>query len=108
MPSPKRLRELRGFVENVAARTLPLLDPGERRTFLQDEVGRAFGFARVEILVRPEGAERFTTESTRVRDLLARVLGVLEGTHRPFLSSAVARELGVTALLGVLDATYAF
>ncbi len=107
LPEKGRIR-LRAFASGLASRALAILDPAERRAFLESEIRQAFGFRRVEILLRPEGPERFTSESTRTRDLLSRVLGILEGIRRPFLSQEIARQFGVSAILGPLDATYAF
>ncbi len=99
---------LREFVARLASRALGILEPAERQVFLQDEIKRAFGFVRVEILLPPEGPERFSSESTRVRDVLSRVLGILEGTKRPYLNPATAKEIGVGAILQTLCATHAF
>jgi signal transduction histidine kinase len=106
--SGKKRRELQGFVSGLASRALGILDLPERKSFLEDEIKRTFDFRRAEILVRPEGSERFSTASTRVRDLLARVLGVLDGIRRPFLNQAVTHEIGASALLGHIEGTYAF
>src|SRR5438093_473712 len=101
--SGKKRRELREFVSGLASRALGILDLPERKSFLEDEIKRTFGFRRAEILFRPEGPERFSTASTRVRDLLARVLGVLDGIRRPFLNQAVTHEIGASALLGQIE-----
>ncbi len=100
--------ELREFVAGIASRAFAILEPGERTVFLQSEIRRAFGFARAEILLPPEGSERFSSESTRVRDVLSRTLGVLEGTRAPYLNESIARQIGVSALLGTLCATHVF
>jgi signal transduction histidine kinase len=84
------------------------MDLAERKSFLEQEIRRVFDFQRVEILERPAGPERFSSESTRVRDLLTRVMGIIDGTRQPFLSHAIAKELGVAAILGPLRGTYAF
>jgi signal transduction histidine kinase len=96
------------FVSSFASLALGILDPGERKAFMESEIMRAFGFRRVEILSRPEGSERFTSESTRVRGIIGRVLGMIEGTGTPFLNGAVANRLGVPAILRDFRATYAF
>jgi len=106
--SGKKRRELREFVAGLASRALGILDLHERKSFLEDAIKRTFGFRRAEVLVRPEGPERFSTASTRVRDLLARVLGTLNGIGKPFLNHAVCGRIGATALLGHIDGTYAF
>ncbi len=107
-PTGENRAVLRDFVAGLASRALGILEPDERQAFLQDEIKRAFGFARVDILLPPEGPERFSSESTRVRDILSRVLGILEGTDRPYLNAAIAKEIGVSAILQTLGATHAF
>jgi signal transduction histidine kinase len=97
-----------GFVTSLASRALALLDPEERKAFMEAEVRRAFDLRKVEIMVRPEGAERFTSESTRVRGTIGRVLGILDGSGEPFLSESTAQRLGVSAILRAMQATYAF
>ncbi|HYK87390.1 MAG TPA: ATP-binding protein [Acidobacteriota bacterium] len=99
---------LREFVTGLAGRALGILEPSERRAFMQAEIEKAFGFTRAEILIPPEGSERFSSESTRVRDILSRILGILEGTRKPYLNDAIAREVGVSALLKTLGATHVF
>ncbi len=94
----------RGF----ASRALGIIEPEERKTFMEAEIKRLFDFQRVEILVRPEGAERYTSESTRVRGILGRVTGILEGNQATFLNDAVARRLGASPLLDAISATYVF
>ncbi len=94
----------RGF----ASRALGIIEPEERKTFMEAETKRLFDFQRVEILVRPEGAERYTSESTRVRGILGRVTGILEGNQATFLNDAVARRLGASPLLDAISATYVF
>jgi signal transduction histidine kinase len=96
------------FVTSFASRALALLDPEERREFMEAEIRRAFDLPRVEIMVRPEGAERFTSESTRVRGTIGRVLGILDGSGESFLTESVAQRLGVAAILRAMQATYAF
>ena len=56
--SGKKRRELQGFVSGLPSRALGILDLSERKSFLEDEIKRTFGFRRAEILVRPEGPER--------------------------------------------------
>ncbi len=107
-PSGKRRRELQEFVTRLAGRALGILDLPERKSFLESEIKDTFGFRRVELLVRPEGPERFSGASTRVRDLLARALGIMDGVRKPFLNDAVAKEIGAAAILGHIDGTYAF
>jgi signal transduction histidine kinase len=104
----KERAALREFVTGFASRALGILEPAERKAFLQSEIEKAFGFARVEILLPPEGSERFSSESTRVRDVLSRILGILEGTGKPYLNEAIARETGVSAILRTIDATHVF
>ena len=99
---------MRRFVSDLAGRALGILDPLERKVFLQNEIRACFGFARVEILVPPEGSERFSPQSTRVRDILSRIVGILEGTRRPFLNQEVAREIGFPSILQSIEATHAF
>ncbi len=107
-PSGRDRASLRDFVTKLAGRALGILDPTDRRNFLQDEIRKTFGFARVEILLPPEGSERFSSESTRVRDILSRVLGILEGTNKSHLNETIAREIEVSAILSTLCATHAF
>jgi signal transduction histidine kinase len=99
---------LRQFVTGIAGRALGILEPVERKAFLQSEIEKAFKFARVEILLPPEGSERFSSESARVRDTLSRILGILEGIRKPYLNEAIARESGVSAILRTVGATHAF
>jgi signal transduction histidine kinase len=99
---------LKDFAMRLPSRALALLDPPERKSFLEHEIRQAFGFRRVEILSRPEGPERFSPKSTEVRDLLGRVQGALDGLRTPFLNLAIAKELGVAAILVPLGATYVF
>jgi signal transduction histidine kinase len=106
--SPRERKALSQFVTGIANRALAILEPADRMAFLQTEIGKAFGFARVGILLPPEGSERFSPESTRVRDILSRILGILEGTGQPYLSEAIARQIGVSAVLKSIDATHAF
>ena len=96
------------FVTSFASKALALLDPEERKAFMEAEIRRAFDLPRVEIMVRPEGAERFTSESTRVRGTIGRVLGILDGSGESFLTESVAQRLGVSAILRAMQATYAF
>jgi signal transduction histidine kinase len=98
---------LQDFVSRLASRTLTILEPGERRAFLEHEVRDAFGFRSVRIVVRPEQAERFSADSRRVRDTISRVGGILQGTGKPFLHESTVRELGYTAILREMNATYA-
>jgi len=98
----------RALVAGLAGRALALVDPAARIPFVEDEIRRAFGFERVELLVRPQGAERFSAESTRIRDLLTRLAGILEGTRRPFLDAAAAASFGVGAVLGLARASHIF
>lgn len=100
--------QLRDFITSLAYRALDILELAERKSFLESEIQKAFRFHRVEILSRPEGAERFSASSTRVRDLLSRLSGILEGTRKPFLNVAVAKEIGVSAIMRLVDATYVF
>src|SRR5438876_209122 len=106
--STRTRRRLQEFVTGLASRALSILELPERKAFLEKEIERSFGFRRVEILIRPEGHERFSSESTRVRSLLARVLGILDGLGLPFLNRAVGKERGVAAILGQIDGTYCF
>ena len=99
---------LNKFVTSLASRALAILEPDERKAFMEDEIRRALGLQRVEIMVRPEGAERFTSESTRVRSTIGRVLGVLDGSGESFLNEPVAQRLGVAAMLREMQATYVF
>jgi signal transduction histidine kinase len=99
---------LEELVRDLPTKALGILDPPERKTFLEDEIRRAFGFHRTEILIKPEGPERFSAESSRIRDVMGRVIGLLEGTGKPFLNRAVGEELGVAAILKPLNGTYAF
>ncbi len=101
----ERLRE---FVTGLAIRSLGILETAERKAFMESEIRHTFGFHKVEILLKPEGPGRFSSESIRVRDILSRVLGILQGTRKPFLNQEVARELGVLPVLRSLEATYAF
>jgi signal transduction histidine kinase len=96
------------FVTSFASRALAILDPEERKAFMEAEIRRALDLHRVEIMVRPEGAERFTSESTRVRGAMGRVLGILDGSGESFLTEPVAHRLGVSAILRGMQATYAF
>src|SRR5512135_1022197 len=96
------------FVTSFASRALAILDPEERKTFMEAEIRREFDLRRAEIMVRPEGAERFTSESTRVRGTIGRVLGILDGSGESFLTESVAQRLGVSAILRAMQATYAF
>ncbi len=100
--------KLREFVTGLAIRSLGILETAERKAFMEREIRNTFGFRKVEILLKPEGPERFSAESMRVRDVLSRVLGILQGTRKPFLNQEVARELGVLPVLRSLEATYAF
>src|SRR6266540_2695254 len=106
--SARTRRRLQEFITGLASRALSILELPERKAFLDREIERSFGFRRVEILIRPEGPERFSSESTRVRNLLARVLGILDGLGVPFLNQAIAKEHGVSAILGHIDGTYGF
>lgn len=106
--TPKVPAELHEFVMTLARRALAILEPPERIVFMEGEIRRAFAFPRVEVLVRPERSERFSSESIRARDLLSRIGGVLQGTRRAFLNESVAKEIGVSAILAGLNATYAF
>jgi signal transduction histidine kinase len=101
-------RAMGHFVAGIAGRALGILEPAERMAFLQREIAIVFGLARVEILLPPEGSERFSPESTRVRDILSRILGILEGTGKPYLSDAMARQMGISAVLRTIGATHAF
>jgi signal transduction histidine kinase len=96
------------FVASFASRALSILDPEERRAFMEAEIRRALDLHRVEIMVRPEGAERFTSESTRIRGTIGRVLGILDGSGESFLNETVAQRLGVSAILRAMQATCAF
>ena len=100
--------KLREFVTGLAIRSLGILETAERKAFMESEIRITFGFRKVEILLKPEGPERFTSESMRVRDILTRVLGILQGTRKPFLNQDVAQGLGVLPVLRSLEATYAF
>ncbi|MBM3789553.1 MAG: hypothetical protein FJW35_04280 [Acidobacteria bacterium] len=108
VPSRRKRARLEEFARQMPSRALAVLDPAERHSFLEREIRQAFGFRRVELLVRPEGPERFSSESTRVRDLLGRTQGILEGLRVPFLNRAVVEKLGVPAILRALDCTYVF
>lgn len=92
----------------VARNSLNILDPPQRKAYLEREIAAHFGFRSARILQRPEGAERFSAESTRVRDILTRIIGILDGTGRPFLNPAVCEELRVSALLRRIESTHAF
>lgn len=96
------------FVTFFARRALAILEPEERKAFMEVEIRRALDLRRVEIMVRPEGAERFTSESTRVRGTIGRVVGILDGSGESFLNETVAQRLGVPAILRGMQATYAF
>jgi signal transduction histidine kinase len=96
------------FVTSFASRALSILDPEERKAFMEAEIRRALDLHRVEIMVRPEGAERFTSESTRIRGTIGRVLGILDGSGESFLNETVAQRLGVSAILRAMQATCAF
>jgi signal transduction histidine kinase len=98
---------LQDFVSRLPSRALTILEPGERKAFLEREVRDAFGFRSVRIVVRPEQAERFSADSRRVRDTISRVGGILQGTAKPFLHESTVRELGYTAILREMEATYA-
>ncbi len=106
--SRRKRRDLEEFARQLPARALALLDPAERKHFLEREICRIFGFRRAEILVRPEGPERFSAESTRVRDVLGRVQGILAGAQVPFLNHPIGERLGVAAILRPLESTYIF
>ncbi len=92
----------------IAGRAFGILEPRERKAFLELEIRKAFGFSRVEILLPPERSERFSSESTRVRDILSRIFGILEGTRKPYLNTAIAREIGLPAVLKNIGASHAF
>jgi signal transduction histidine kinase len=100
--------ELHDFVVALASRTLAILEPRERVTFMESEIRGAFRFRRVDVLVRPERSERFSSESMRVRDLLSRIGGYLQGWKKPFLNEAVARDIGASTILTDTGATYVF
>ena len=100
--------ELHDFVVALASRTLAILEPRERLTFMESEIRGAFGFRRVDVLVRPERSERFSSGSMRVRDMLSRLGGYLQGWRKPFLNEAVARDIGASAILNDTGATYVF
>jgi hypothetical protein len=91
--------KLREFVTGLATRSLGILETAERKAFMESEIRNTFAFRKVEILLKPEGPERFSSESMRVRDILTRVLGILQGTRKPFLNQDVAQELGVLPVL---------
>ncbi len=99
---------LHEFVSGLAGRALGLIEPAERKAFLETEIRKAFNVARAEILLPPEGSERFSSASTRVRDVLSRILGILEGTRKPYLNTSIAAEIGVSAVLRTIGATHAF
>ncbi len=96
------------FASRLAFRALALLDPAERVSFMEQEIRHEFGFRRVEILLRPEGPERFSSESVRIRDVLSRLSGVLEGTRLAFIGEAAAKELHLLPILETVNATYVF
>jgi signal transduction histidine kinase len=96
------------MIGTLASRALAIVDLPDRKLFLEKEIKQGFHFRRVEILLKPEGPERYSSESIRVRNLLARTLGILSGSKKPFLSSAIAKELGVAAILEPLGGTHAF
>ncbi len=108
LPTASRRDSRQEFVAGLAIRTLGILEPAERREFMETSIREFFGFKRAEILLKPEGPERFSSESTRVRDMLSRILGILEGIQQPFLSKAVGREYRVAAVLSDMDASYLF
>lgn len=101
-------KEFHAFVTFFASRALAILEPEERRAFMEGEIRRTLDLHRVEIMLRPEGAERFTSESTRVRGTIGRVVGILDGGGESFLSESVAQRLGVSGILRDVQATYAF
>lgn len=105
---PKHPPEIHEFVAALASRALALLEPRERIAFMESEIRRVLGFRSAEVLVRPERPERFSSESTRVRSLLSRVGGYLQGWRKPFLNEAVARDIGAAAILKEMAATYVF
>jgi signal transduction histidine kinase len=100
--------EIHEFVAALASRALTILESRERIAFMESEIRRVFGFRRAEVLVRPERSERFSSESTRVRGLLSRAGGYLQGWRKPFLNEAVARDIGAGAILKEMGATYVF
>jgi len=108
LAGPHEAANFHDFVTFFASRALSILDPEERKSFMEAEIRRALDLGRVEIMVRPEGAERFTSESTRVRGTIGRVLGILDGSGESFLTESVAQKLGVSAILRGMQATYAF
>jgi signal transduction histidine kinase len=101
--SPSGLRE---GVASLGVRALVLVDPAERIACLEAEIGRLFSASRVEILLRPEGPERFSPHSTQIRDAISRVAGVLRGANQPFLGVNSA-GVQIPALLQSVRATYA-
>src|SRR5439155_24009130 len=84
--STRTRRRLQDFVTGLASRALSILELPERKAFLEGEIERSFGFRRVEIVIRPEGPERFSSESTLVCRLLTPVLGIMRGVCLPFLN----------------------
>jgi signal transduction histidine kinase len=107
-PSRREQREIEEMIATLASRALAIVDLPDRKLFLEKEIKRGFHFRRVEILLKPEGPERYASESIRVRNLLARTVGILSGSKKPFLSSTIAKELGVAAILEPLGGTHAF
>ena len=107
-PSRREQRQIQEAVATLASRALAIVDLPDRKLFLERQIKEGFNFRRVEILLRPEGPERYASESIRVRNLLARTLGILSGSGKPFLSTAIAKELGVAAILEPLGGNHAF
>jgi signal transduction histidine kinase len=107
-PPRREQREIEEMIATLASRALAIVDLPDRKLFLEREIEQGFHFRRVEILLKPEGPERYASESIRVRNLLARTLGILSGSGKPFLSSVIAKELGVAAILEPLGGTHAF
>jgi signal transduction histidine kinase len=107
-PSRREQREIEEMIATLASRALAIVDLPDRKLFLEREIKQGFRFRRAEILLKPEGPERYASESIRVRNLLARTLGILSGSGKPFLNNAIAKEVGVAAILEPLRGTHAF
>ena len=58
------------MIATLASRALAIVDLPDRKLFLEKEIKQGFHFRRVEILLKPEGPERYASESIRVRNLL--------------------------------------
>jgi signal transduction histidine kinase len=104
---PSRKRELRARVDGLASRAIAIFDPAERISFLQSEISITLGLARAEILLQPEGSDKFAARSTEIRNVLTVVSGALDGLDVPVLSERTARSAGLSARLRQLGASCA-